>query len=115
MSTSPPVNSQLESVSGAAAVTGRSRLVGSANKVQVSLLLNEYSNKSTGSVEATLQASNDGQNWTSAGSISAAFDKAGTVQVGIFPITSRYYRVVLQATPADNTVSYALDTTLSDQ
>ncbi len=115
MTTSPPISSHLDTVSGTASVTGPARLVGASNRVQVSLLLNEYSNKTTGSVDATLQQSSDGQNWSFVASITAAFDKAGTVQAGTFQLSARFYRVVMQSTPTDNTVSYALDTTLSEQ
>jgi hypothetical protein len=89
--------------------------LGASNRVQVSLALNTYSNTATGAVDAIVQASNDGQNWSHVGTITAAFDKAGTVQVAAYTISTRFYRVVMQASPADNTVSYALDTTLSDQ
>lgn len=108
-------SAQMEAVTSGSPINGPIMRVGTNNKILVSLLLNEFSDKVNGAIDAGVQVSNDAQNWTQIGSVSALFDKAGTLQTGTFPVSARFCRIVMQASPTGNTVSYAQDAVFSNQ
>ena len=103
----------VSSVTSSSPVVSRPIAMGGASHAQISLLLVEFSIKVSGAVDAIVQTSNDRQNWQQIGVISAAFDKAGTVQTATYPIATKYVRVATQASPAGCTVSFSLDVSLT--
>lgn len=103
------VGASLEVVSEGSPVTSRPVAIGLNSRVQVSVLVGEFSDKVSGDIVVSLQVSNDRQNWTSSLSVTAGFDKSGTVQVGAVTVSARYCRTVTTASPAGNTASFATD------
>jgi hypothetical protein len=89
--------------------------IGPDNNVLLSLLLNEFSDAATGVVDAVLQGSNDGQNWTEIGRITVEADEAGKLQVASCRVQTRFYRVAVATEPAGNTTSYHQDSAISRQ
>ena len=108
-----PSPQDLVSVTAGSDIVSRVYLVGNENEVQVSLVLDQFSNKVSGAIQTTVQVSNDGQNWTSIGSISAGPGDAGGVQVAQFTVTAHFCRLVTASTPAGNTVSFATNVSFS--
>lgn len=100
------------SVTAGSAFESRPVLVGATDQVQVSVVLGEFSNKVSGSLDTSVQASNDGQNWRQLYSMSNDFSKAGTVQTATVPISATLLRVVMEANPGGNTVFFSSDISL---
>jgi len=87
--------------------------VRAANNVLVSLVLDQFSDKVSGAVSVDVQGSNDGQNWSSLGTVVAAAADAGTEVLQNITAATRFVRLVTKASPGGNTVSFAVATHLS--
>lgn len=85
------------------------------NNVQLSLLINQLSDKVGGVLTTSVQGSGDGQNWSELTSLAASVtDQASQLTKDIL-IATRFLRFVTTASPAGNTVSFAVTWNLSQQ